>query len=778
MAAKFSELVLKYRWPILIFYAVLLSWSTYLLTGLCIDPDIKSLLPKDMVARMNIEKIEKIFGGTDMILLVLSSEDALSERSLSRIKTMSAKVEKVPGIKRALSLFTLKDIRSENGELIVKPAVSTIPTTAAERAKLRETLSKNELVFGNVISRDFTASAVIGLLNGKNDDATVVRAMEQIIRDVPGPEKVEIAGPPLVRTQISKDIFHDLVVFLPIGLLISLTFLALCFKQVRAIVMPFLIVIMTNLFVMGLIPLFGWTVQIVTVLLPIIVISTANAYGIHLMTRYQEENAPNVVLSSAELVRKIIKEMFWPVVFAGVTSIVGLLSLTSHVIVPAAQLGYLGSAGVTFALVASLTFLPALLSLLPKAKPILNLSNSETSGGPLDRMLERLAGVVVSHPVALLIGTPVAAFLLGLGIFFIQVDANPLNYYPKDSPVRNSTAMIDRHFGGSSNISIVAKGDTKDPKLLKALDEFEKALAKRPEVGQTTSVAQVIRRMNVAMDETSENPNRIPDSSDTVAQYYLLYSMSGSPEDFEQLVTFNQDHALLTARMKNMGNDQVQDFMKFVQAERQKHGAELFPMSGGLVAVTQDLLGAVVEGQVSSLFLSLGLVALLAMWLFRNVTAGFVTVVPMAVSLLMLFGLMGLCRIELNIATAMLSSIMIGEGVDFAMHFLWRYREEREKGKDRAEAVRVTVITTCRANIFNALAVIAGFLVVFTSSFLVVRYYAFLVVASMGSCILCTVLLMPAICLVFKPRFLEVTRKNEPAKEALSRLSPTETINA
>ena len=149
------------------------------------------------------------------------------------------------------------------------------------------------------------------------------------------------------------------------------------------------------------------------------------------------------------------------------------------------------------------------------------------------------------------------------------------------------------------------------------------------------------------------------------------------------------------------------------------------------------------------------------MWLFRSLTAGIVTVVPMAVSLLMLFGLMGIFQIELNIATAMLSSIMIGEGVDFAMHFLWRYREERQKGKDTIQAVRITVITTCRANIFNALAVIAGFLVVFCSSFLVVRYYGFLVVASMGSCILCTMLLMPAICLIFKPRFLEVIRLPE-----------------
>jgi len=761
MAARFSAWVIKLRWHILIFYALLLGGSTYLLMGIQIDPDIKSLLPHDMASRINIEKVQKIFGGTDMIMMVLSDDDVLSEHALSRLKTLSSRAEKVPGIKRALSLFSLKDIRSDNGELIVKPAVSAIPTSVAKRERLRETLKKNELVFGNVISKDFKASAVIGLLQGNADDATVVQALNQIVADVPGPEKVEIAGMPYVRVQISKDILHDLIVFLPIGLIICLTFLAFCFKQVRAIALPFVIVIMTILFVMGLIPLLGWKIQIVTVLLPIIVISTANAYGIHLMTRYQEENGPGVLLNAVELVQRVVEEMFWPIVFAGVTSIVGLMSLCSHIIVPAAQLGYLGSAGVTFALLASMTFLPALLSLLPRPKPVLNLSNSETSGGPLDRMLAHIADGVVKHPMAMLVVTPIAAALLGLGIFFIQVDANPLNYYPVNSPVRKSTEMIDRYFGGSSNISIVAKGDTKDPQLLKQLDEFEKALAARPEVGQTTSVAQVIRRMNTVLDDTSENPDRIPDNADTVAQYYLLYSMSGSPEDFESLVTFNQDHALLTARLKNMNNDQARDFMKFVHTEREKRGLALFPVAGGLVEVSLGLLDAVVNGQVASLILSLGLVALLAMWLFRSLTAGIVTVVPMAVSLLMLFGLMGIFQIELNIATAMLSSIMIGEGVDFAMHFLWRYREEREKGKDPIQAVRITVITTCRANIFNALAVIGGFLVVFCSSFMVVRYYGFLVVASMGSCILCTMLLMPAICLIFKPRFLEVIRLPE-----------------
>jgi predicted RND superfamily exporter protein len=149
------------------------------------------------------------------------------------------------------------------------------------------------------------------------------------------------------------------------------------------------------------------------------------------------------------------------------------------------------------------------------------------------------------------------------------------------------------------------------------------------------------------------------------------------------------------------------------------------------------------------------LVVIIVALLFRSLVAGILSGFTLALAMAFLFGLMGLLDIELNLPTAMLSSIMIGVGVDYTIHFLWRYREERRRADDRATAVFRTLTTSGRGIIINALSVIVGFSVMFFSSFVPVRYFGFLVVVSIGACLLGAMVLMPALVLLFKPRFLE-----------------------
>jgi len=145
----------------------------------------------------------------------------------------------------------------------------------------------------------------------------------------------------------------------------------------------------------------------------------------------------------------------------------------------------------------------------------------------------------------------------------------------------------------------------------------------------------------------------------------------------------------------------------------------------------------------------------LLMILFRSITAGLISAVPLGISMILLFGLMGVFSIELNVVTAMLSSIMIGVGIDYTIHFLWRFREERRKGLESRKAVLKTLTTTGRGIVFNAFSVIVGFVVLLLSSFLPVTFFGFLVVVSIFSCLIGALVLVPSLCLVLKPKFLE-----------------------
>jgi len=156
-----------------------------------------------------------------------------------------------------------------------------------------------------------------------------------------------------------------------------------------------------------------------------------------------------------------------------------------------------------------------------------------------------------------------------------------------------------------------------------------------------------------------------------------------------------------------------------------------------------------------SLFLAIFVVSIMLMILFRSFFAGIISIIPLGMAMMILFGLMGIMGIELNIATAMLSSIMIGVGIDYTIHFLWRYKEERQNGLDYHEAVKKTLITTGRGITFNALSVIIGFSALLVSNFLPVRFFGFLVFVSILACLIGALIFIPALCIVLKPKFLE-----------------------
>jgi predicted RND superfamily exporter protein len=229
--------------------------------------------------------------------------------------------------------------------------------------------------------------------------------------------------------------------------------------------------------------------------------------------------------------------------------------------------------------------------------------------------------------------------------------------------------------------------------------------------------------------------------------------MSGDPEDFEKLVDFPYENAVVNVRINTESTPKLRWVIE--QIMQMVKGDASYQYMGGFGLILLELAEVIIKGQMISLSLAIIIVAVLIMVLFRSMTAGVISVLPLIMSMGILFGLLGFLKIHLNFATAMLSSIMIGVGIDYTLHFLWRYREERMSGLDPADAVHTTLTTTGRGIVFNALSVIVGFVVLLYSAFMPVKFFGFLVVLSIFSCLAGALLLIPALCLVFRPRFLE-----------------------
>ncbi len=176
---------------------------------------------------------------------------------------------------------------------------------------------------------------------------------------------------------------------------------------------------------------------------------------------------------------------------------------------------------------------------------------------------------------------------------------------------------------------------------------------------------------------------------------------------------------------------------------------------GGFVALYDDMIGVIVKGEVQSLSLSLLVVAFLVALLFRSFVAGILASITLEFAISFLFGLMGFLGINLDLATAVLSSLMIGVGVDYVIHYMWHYKEKRLLGKSPVEATRTTFTSVGRGIVFNALSVIIGFIVLLISAFLPVRFFGLLVVVTISACLVGAFIVLPSLIIALRPKFLE-----------------------
>ncbi len=749
-----ADIIVKWRWVIIPVFILVAAFFATRIPKAEIESDLKAMLPSDLPSRLNTEEIDELFGGTEMLMLIIKADDVLEPETLQRTEAISKQMKRIKGVDKVLSLFELKDIKGEGGAMIVNPAVKRIPRTVEQKEELKKEIMNNDLVYGSVISRDFSLTAVIALLKTDVEDSFIVGEVTKLIEENPGGEEVIIGGLPYTRVMVARSIQGDLRKLIPLALLIMLVFLFICFKQLRGVLLPFAVVVMSIIVSVGIVPLVGWKIQVITIIVPIFLIAVANDYGIHLIAKYQELNVDENPYTNKDLAKNIFQSLSKPVLLAGLTTIAGMLCLLGHIIIPARQLGLLASFGIVFALAASLFFIPAVVSFLPKGKSVFLANERASQRSLLDRVLHFFGSFVSKRPRAIIIAAFSSAVVLSAGIFFIHVDSDPNRYFPKDSPIVRAADLISENMGGAQSVSVVVNGDIKDPRIMNKIDRLEIELGEFPEVGHTSSIARVVRMMSRAInDEDEEWYDAIPDTRNAVAQYFELYSMSGNPEDFEKMVDFPYENALITARINTTSTPKLFRIKEEIM-EMTKNDEEI-RLAGGFAFILSDLARLIVNGQLLSLGLAIVVVGILLMLLFRSVVAGIVSSLPLGLSVIVLFSLMGIFKIELNVATAMLSSIMIGVGVDYTIHFLWRYRAERRNGLIPQDAAKKTLTTTGRGIVFNAFSVIIGFLVLFTSGFMPIRFFGFLIVVSIFSCLVGALVLIPALCLVFRPDFLE-----------------------
>ncbi len=756
--------IIQYRWLVIGFSIGITALLGLSLRDISIDPDLKNYFPESMESMVATNAIEERFGKQDIFMIIFENDDIINKESLQRMKAVERRLKRTDGIRKTTSLFGSNRIYGQDGMMFVEPAVKKIPGTPEESERLKSDLRENELVMNIVIADDFCSSAIVITLAEDAMEDSVFIAIKTILEEIPGKEKVHFGGLPYLRQAMNKDIRRDALILVPVALLLMLLFLLLVFREPRGVILPFMVVLFSSILAMSLLPLIGWKFYLITVLVPVMLIAIANDYGIHMMARYQEINAGDNNFSMKEISIIIAKKLWRPILITGLTTVAGIAALLTHTLIPAREMAVTAGIGILAALFYSIVLLPAVLSLMKPSGPGTALQKKYRPGRR--NLYNNIAGFILAHNKRIPAVSLTLTLLLGLGILFLKVDSNEENFFPEKHPVKQASKLINSKYGGSENLSIMFRGDMLEPALLKQMEYYEEELLKELEIDLIISFPDVIKEISKALNDPADSLyNAIPPTRMAVAQYMELYNMSGNPGELDQIIDFNYAYAHMIIRINSVNNRDVNRIIGKV--EMLTENDENVVAIGGYGFVRSQLANHVVRGQFFSLGIALLIVFLLLSLIFRSLKAGLISSIPLGISIVVLFGIMGYTGIRLDVATALLSSIMIGVGVDYTVHFLWRYREERLLHKPKKEAVITTLSTTGRGIVINAFSVIIGFVVLIISSFTPIRFFGVLVVICIFSCLTGALVILPAMILKYNIKFLEtvISERNRSQQE-------------
>jgi len=714
--------IIKYRLVIVLVAILITLLSLVVFPRLKINANVDDYVPDSVTNKIHLKKLDSIFGGSEMILVMLQTDDVVNYNTLNRLRTLATALRELEGIDRSISPFDAQEITIEDGFMATAPFLSSMEEGSFSPEATKASVRSNRMA-GSFFSEDYSLVSIVLTKNTKTPD-TIIDAIKGVVQSTPGDEEVLIGGLPFIRHSIAGNIQKDLVLLLPIAMLLMIGMLFFSFREWKGVFMPFIIVVMSIILAFGVMAAFGWEISLFSILMPIMIIAIANDYGIHLIARYQELARSEADLSMKEICKHIYGDLYKPILITGLTTIGGVLGLLTHTMIPAAQLGVLTAIGIGFALLLSIWFLPALLSYF-KVKNRKNATN-QIKKTPLDKSLIRIGKWITGYPKRIVLGSVLITLIGIIGVLFIKVDTNVESYFSKKSEVGRSTALINEKFGGSQFISVLFSGEVLSPEVLRAMEAYENEIRKNPAVGLVNSPVTLVKELSKGFyTKQEEGYNQIPESIDEVYQLMEVFALGENEDAISQFLDYDYENARMLISMK--GDPNVQ-----------------FVAGAGLTEI--ELADIVVKGQMKSLIFAMVVIFILLSIVFRSAKAGLLSSLPLTVAIVLLFGLMGIFGIAIDIATALLSSIMIGVGVDYTIHLLWRFKEERGRGLEYHEAMKTTIYTSGRGIVINAISVIVGFLPLTLSGFTPLKFFGALIVISIGACLVCSLLSMSFIC--------------------------------
>jgi len=718
---KFTGLIIRYRYAVLTLIIAITLVMAFFMKDLKVNADVLSYLPDDDPSAMLFNRIGDTFGGNSTVIIGLSGSDVFEAEMLEKVRAVTDSIRRVKGIGHVTSLTNVINIRGsdfgiEIGRLIDEFDIPSDPETLDSLKTY--TLSK-EMYRGNLVSEDATATLISAKIRNGYNHAEVVEEIREKLSGLPYQDMIYYGGMPHTLFELSNIILRDIKSIVPFAFILISLVLLTGFRRIRGVLLPMITVLIAIIWMMGLIAMLGFEITMLTNIIPVILLAVGSAYAIHVVNAVlteQQQNPENAL-------RRAVSYIIVPVFLASATTILGFLSfIAGSYLVMIREFGIFSAIGILFAMILSVTFIPAILALSKQkgespAKPV--------RSHFFDRAPEFLSTIVLRQKKLILAGWLLLLIASLIGITQIERRVDIVDYFKKDNMVQKGEDLLTEKFHGSNPLYVSIFGDIQSPEVIKLMEETQDFMAEFAYIPYSLSVADLIKQMHDVMGEGEV----IPDDPVKIIQLWFLLE---GQEIMDQLVSPDYTEGLIQAYVSSVELDvlrEIEDhFNTWVDANSTEQHKLAFT---GIPVMLKRLDESIINSQTYSLLIASILVILMVSLLLGSFRKGLIAIIPIVITLIILFGIMGIAGIPLDIATVLTGSVTIGIGIDYSIHMISRFGKGCRDGLSLEASLKNSIQTSGKAIFINMLSVSAGFAVLSFSNLVPLQRFGFLIAITM-----------------------------------------------
>jgi hypothetical protein len=722
-----------------------------------IDDDMMKLLPKNLESRISWDAIQEEFGSTEVIFIAFGNEgkSIFNPVAMATLWDLTEALETGKQIEELNSITTATRMDNLDGFMEVDDLQPDRNLSQEEINDLKDYLDKNTVIKKRFVSQD-DQYFLITVQPYNSDRLNLFRDELVTIADpILAGYEVHYGGMAYVTGTMPAMIRDDVQDLMKLGILIMVMVLLLNLRSVPGVAMV-LMVIGLSLFAM--IGAMGWIYKLTgsdrflftlaNTSMPIILLTIANSDGVHVISKFFRElrtkHEVRLALSTT------MDSLLVPILLTSITTIAAFATMTLSPIEPLFGYGIIIGVGIAWAWFLSSLMLPAVIGLKKwnlESKAITELSIFE-------KVINKLGKIVLTHP-KYVFSAGATIVLIGLfGISKVVVDVNMSKFFKPGTEIRDTMDFMDDKMAGTVDIRVRVEGDIKNPQTLSSMRALQKKMEENEKVTTSFSIANVVEQMHRTVMDDNPEYETIPDNREKVNNLFTVYSMSGDLDDFSSIVDYDYKTGLITAFSKVMSTDEIFAYVEEMNGHvKTTMDRDLIVDFTGMIVVLRDLVIMIVRSSALSIIFSLIVIGIIASIFFKRILWGVLAVIPLTSAVIINFGFMGYFGIELSHITAILSSIIIGVGVDFAVHYIAQFRrlsrtiDANKLSQEVVEDVGYPIILDAGSNM--------GFGALLFSAFVPIQYIGGLTVFAMVSTSIGTLTVLSALAELLKQRLIE-----------------------